>query len=248
MGWVHTFSLLHTQTWSWHFAVERKSRKRWGPKRYPRLTHRSKAGKSSQEDSPHPSGYLVYLGPSCLLHLWTVGKFYTVDKCTCQKSKVFCTQDTWSSVQLWALTKCINESGKFWMFWTWLGTRQYYQTIKHLKCLMSVQLLNFPWFHYSTFLLETQKAKIWRCLIEHKNIWEKEVEKQSWILKASSAGVIFGGMVFCQDLQNAKYRRHHYIVHSKCPPWTDPLLTSREIIKFGQRRASRLSVQLCRVW
>lgn len=74
-----------------------------------------------------------------------------------------------------------------------------YQRGKHVKCLMSVHLQHFPWFHSSTFLLEIQKAKPRGCLIEHRNIWGEErstskhaimeVEGQSWILNANSAGV-----------------------------------------------------------
>lgn len=47
-----------------------------------------------------------------------------------------------------------------------------------LKCLMPVHLHHCPWFHPNTFLLEIQKTKLRRCLLEHRNIWGEELKSK----------------------------------------------------------------------
>lgn len=73
---------------------------------------------------------------------------------------------------------------------------------------MSAHIQCFPSFYSSTFLFETQKTKVRGCLIDHRDIWGKEiskskhpilwrVERQCWILKGNSAGVVRGWLLFC---------------------------------------------------
>lgn len=68
------------------FRCWKKSIKLLGPKLHPRLPCRSKADRSSWEDTPKAIGHLVYLGSKWLLDSPTLGKCYVADKHACQRT------------------------------------------------------------------------------------------------------------------------------------------------------------------